>query len=64
MTIPEAVRLLVQAGTLGSTGEIFILDMGDPVSIIHLARGLIEPLAGCGQVTTILKIENLHLQLT
>ena len=42
MTIPEAVRLVLQAGTLGARGEIFILDMGDPIPIIDLARDLIE----------------------
>jgi FlaA1/EpsC-like NDP-sugar epimerase len=42
MTIPEAVRLVIQAGTLGITGEIFILDMGDPVPILDLARDLVE----------------------
>jgi FlaA1/EpsC-like NDP-sugar epimerase len=42
MTIPEAVRLVIQAGTLGTSGEIFILDMGDPVPILDLARDLIE----------------------
>ena len=42
MTIPEAVRLVIQAGTLGASGEIFILDMGDPVPIADLARNLIE----------------------
>ena len=42
MTIPEAVRLLIQAGTLGCAGEIFLLDMGEPVRIVSLARNLIE----------------------
>jgi FlaA1/EpsC-like NDP-sugar epimerase len=42
MTIPEAVRLVIQAGTLGTRGEVFILDMGDPVNILGLARDLIE----------------------
>jgi FlaA1/EpsC-like NDP-sugar epimerase len=42
MTIPEAVCLLIQAGTLAHTGEIFVLDMGDPVLIQKLARDLIE----------------------
>jgi FlaA1/EpsC-like NDP-sugar epimerase len=42
MTIPEAVQLVIQAGSLGNRGEIFILDMGDPVKIVDLARNLIE----------------------
>jgi FlaA1/EpsC-like NDP-sugar epimerase len=42
MTIPEAVQLVIQAGTEGRKGEIFLLDMGDPVRIVDLARNLIE----------------------
>jgi FlaA1/EpsC-like NDP-sugar epimerase len=42
MTIPEAVQLVIQAGSLGAKGEIFLLDMGDPVKIVDLARNLIE----------------------
>jgi FlaA1/EpsC-like NDP-sugar epimerase len=42
MTIPEAVQLVLQAVTLGSNGEIYVLDMGDPVKITTLARRLIE----------------------
>ena len=42
MTIPEAVQLVIQAGSLGERGEIFLLDMGDPVKIVDLARSLIE----------------------
>jgi len=42
MTIPDAVRLVLQASTLGSHGDIFMLDMGDPVKITNLARRLIE----------------------
>jgi len=42
MTIPEAVSLLIQAGALGSSGEIFLLDMGEPVLIRDLATRLIE----------------------
>ena len=42
MTIPEAVHLVTQAGSLGQRGEIFLLDMGDPVKIVDLARNLIE----------------------
>jgi FlaA1/EpsC-like NDP-sugar epimerase len=42
MTIPEAVQLVIQAGTLGKGGEVFLLDMGHPVRIVDLARNLIE----------------------
>jgi len=42
MTIPEAVQLVLQACSLGSNGDIFMLDMGDPVKIKDLARRLIE----------------------
>ncbi len=42
MTIPEAVQLVIQAGALGKGGEIFMLDMGEPVRIMELARDLIR----------------------
>jgi FlaA1/EpsC-like NDP-sugar epimerase len=42
MTIPEASQLVLQAGTMGNGGEIFILDMGEPVRIADLARDLIS----------------------
>jgi FlaA1/EpsC-like NDP-sugar epimerase len=41
MTIPEASQLVLQAGAMGQGGEIYILDMGEPVRIIDLARDLI-----------------------
>jgi FlaA1/EpsC-like NDP-sugar epimerase len=41
MTIPEAAQLVVQAGAMGTGGEIFILDMGKPVKIVDLAKDLI-----------------------
>jgi FlaA1/EpsC-like NDP-sugar epimerase len=42
MTIPEACQLVLQAGAMGRGGEIFILDMGEPVRIVDLARDLIH----------------------
>jgi len=42
MTIPEAVSLVLQTGALSKGGEIFILDMGEPVKIINLAKDLIH----------------------
>ena len=42
MTVPEAAQLILQAGTLGRCGEVFVLDMGDPVRIVDLAADLIR----------------------
>jgi FlaA1/EpsC-like NDP-sugar epimerase len=42
MTIPEAAQLVVQASTMARGGEVFVLDMGDPVRIYDLARNLVE----------------------
>ena len=61
MTIPEAVSLVVQAGAIGGRGQVFVLDMGEPVKILDLACNMIrlsgkeprlpgEPAAGPGDV--------------
>jgi FlaA1/EpsC-like NDP-sugar epimerase len=42
MTIPEAVQLIIRSGSLGQGGEVFVLDMGDPVRILELARDMIS----------------------
>jgi FlaA1/EpsC-like NDP-sugar epimerase len=48
MSIPEAAQLVLQAGYMGSGGEIFVLDMGEPVRIVDLAREMIR-LSGFGE---------------
>ncbi|GAA3706836.1 nucleoside-diphosphate sugar epimerase/dehydratase [Oceanisphaera sediminis] len=42
MTIPEAAQLVIQAGAMGKGGDVFVLDMGEPVRIIELARKMIR----------------------
>jgi FlaA1/EpsC-like NDP-sugar epimerase len=42
MTIPEAVQLVVQAGAIGGRGQIYVLDMGEPVRIVDLAESMIR----------------------
>ncbi|MBP9652709.1 MAG: polysaccharide biosynthesis protein, partial [Brachymonas sp.] len=41
MTIPEAAQLVLQAGAMGQGGDVFVLDMGEPVKIIDLARDMV-----------------------
>lgn len=65
MTIPEAVQLVIQAGAIGDSGEVLILDMGEPVSIYALARQLIQR-SGRDieiEVTGLRKGEKLHEEL-
>jgi len=56
MTIPEAAQLVLQAGALQAGGEIYVLDMGEPVKIVDLARQMI---AQCG-----LKPDDIEIQFT
>jgi len=42
MTIPEAVQLIIRSGSLGNGGEVFVLEMGEPVPIMELARDMIR----------------------
>ena len=42
MTIPEAAQLVIQAGAMGTGGEVFVLDMGDPIRILELAKRMIH----------------------
>jgi FlaA1/EpsC-like NDP-sugar epimerase len=48
MSIPEAAQLVLQAGAMGRGGEIFVLDMGEPVRIVDLARDMVR-LSGLGE---------------
>ena len=47
MTIPEAARLVLQAGAIGESGQVLVLDMGEPVRIVDLARDMIQPARPC-----------------
>ena len=42
MSIPEAAELVIQAGAMGKGGDVFVLDMGEPVKIYELAKRLIK----------------------
>ena len=42
MTIPEAAQLVLQAGAMASGGDVFVLDMGEPVKILDLARRMVQ----------------------
>ncbi len=49
MTIPEACELVVQAGAIGAAGEVMVLEMGEPVRILDVARRMID-LSGAGEI--------------
>ena len=55
MTIPEAVQLVIQAGAIGGRGQVYVLDMGEPVKIVDLADTMIR-LSGKEPMTDI-KVE-------
>ena len=57
MTIPEAVSLVLQAMSMGNDGEVFVLDMGDPIKILHLAEQVIR-LSGLEPYRDIEIVEN------
>ncbi len=59
MSIPEAAQLVLQAGAMGKGGEIFVLDMGEPVRIIDLARDMIR-LAGLTETQIPIQITGLR----
>lgn len=59
MTIPEASRLVIQAGVLANGGEVFILDMGEPVRIIDLAKKMVK-LSGLTENEIEIKIQGIR----
>ena len=59
MSISEAVQLIIQAGTIGHKGEIFVLDMGEPIRILDLAKDLIK-LSGFSEEDFEIKITGLR----
>ena len=63
MTIPEAAQLVIQAGTMSKGGEVFVLDMGDPVRIIDLATNLIQ-LSGLNVKNVANPLGDIEIQFT
>lgn len=59
MTIPEASRLVIQASTLAKGGEVFVLDMGEPVKIVDLAKNMIK-LSGYSEEEIGIKISGIR----
>lgn len=62
MTIPEAAQLVIQAGSMATSGDVFILDMGEPVKIMDLARRMVE-LSGL-QVKSEPEDEGIEIKIT
>jgi FlaA1/EpsC-like NDP-sugar epimerase len=65
MTIPEAVQLVIQAGAIGRSGEVLVLDMGEPVRIFDVARRMAAQADGSVEIvfTGLRKGEKLHEEL-
>jgi FlaA1/EpsC-like NDP-sugar epimerase len=59
MTIPEAARLVLQAAAIGESGQVLVLDMGEPVKIVELARQMIR-LAGCSEAEVQIEFSGLR----
>ena len=63
MTIPEAAQLVIQAGAMGEGGDVFVLDMGEPVKIIDLAKSLVR-LSGLEVIDDENKDGDIEIQIT
>ena len=63
MTIPEAAQLVIQAGAMASGGDVFVLDMGEPVKIIDLAKRMVE-LSGLGLKDEVNPNGDIEIQVT
>jgi FlaA1/EpsC-like NDP-sugar epimerase len=63
MTIPEAAQLVLQAGAMGTGGDVFVLDMGEPVKIVDLARKMIL-LSGLSVIDEHHKTGDIEIQYT
>ena len=63
MTIPEAAELVIQAGSMGQGGDVFVLDMGNPVKIVDLATKMIQ-LAGLSVKTEQFPMGDISIQFT
>lgn len=63
MTIPEAAELVIQAGSMGQGGDVFVLDMGNPIKIVDLATKMIQ-LAGLSVKTEQFPMGDISIQFT
>jgi FlaA1/EpsC-like NDP-sugar epimerase len=63
MTIPEAAQLVLQAGAMGQGGDVFVLDMGQPIKIIDLARRMLH-LAGLSERTALKPDGDIEIVIT